>query len=70
MLVFSYVPNMTFIATSTFINGFGANETDIAKIYDNNYEKGSVSELYSNEAAHEKTDYLSAFARSHGMHDP
>ena len=36
----SYVPNMTFIATSTFINGFGAYETDIAKIYDNNYEKG------------------------------
>ena len=31
---------MTFIATSTFINGFGAYETDIAKIYDNNYEKG------------------------------
>lgn len=36
----SYVPNMTFIATSTLINGFGAYETDIAKIYDNNYEKG------------------------------
>ena len=36
----SYVPNMTFIATSTFINGFGAYETDIAKIYDANYEKG------------------------------
>ena len=36
----SYVPNMTFIATFTFINGFGAYETDIAKIYDNNYEKG------------------------------
>ena len=36
----SYVPNMTFVATSTFINGFGAYETDIAKIYDNNYEKG------------------------------
>lgn len=36
----SYVPNMTFIATSTFINGFGAYETDIAKIYDENYEKG------------------------------
>ena len=36
----SYVPNMTFISTSTFINGFGAYETDIAKIYDNNYEKG------------------------------
>lgn len=36
----SYVPNMTFIATSTFINGFGAYETDIAKIYDTNYEKG------------------------------
>ena len=36
----SYVPNMTFIATSTFINGFAAYETDIAKIYDNNYEKG------------------------------
>ena len=36
----SYVPNMTFIATSTFINGFGAYETDIAKIYDDNYEKG------------------------------
>ena len=36
----SYVPNMTFIATSTFINSFGAYETDIAKIYDNNYEKG------------------------------
>lgn len=36
----SYVPNMTFIATSTFINGYGAYETDIAKIYDNNYEKG------------------------------
>ena len=38
----SYVPNMTFISisTSTFINGFGAYETDIAKIYDANYEKG------------------------------
>ena len=36
----SYVPNMTFIATSTFINGFGAYETDISKIYDANYEKG------------------------------
>lgn len=36
----SYVPNMTFIATSTLINGFGTYETDIAKIYDNNYEKG------------------------------
>ena len=36
----SYVPNMTFIATSTFINGFGSYETDIAKIYDTNYEKG------------------------------
>ena len=36
----SYVPNMTFISTSTFINGYGAYETDIAKIYDNNYEKG------------------------------
>lgn len=36
----SYVPNMTFIATSTFINGFGAYETDISQIYDNNYEKG------------------------------
>ena len=36
----SYVPNMTFISTSTFINGFGAYETDIAKIYDTNYEKG------------------------------
>ncbi len=36
----SYVPNMTFIATTTFINGFGAYETDIAKIYDTNYEKG------------------------------
>lgn len=36
----SYVPNMTFISTSTFINGYGAYETDIAKIYDTNYEQG------------------------------
>ena len=31
---------MTFISTSTFINGYGAYETDIAKIYDTNYEQG------------------------------
>ena len=37
----SYVPNMTFISSpSTFINGYGAYETDIAKIYDTNYEQG------------------------------
>ena len=41
----SYVPNMTFIATSTFINGFGAYETDIAKIYDTNYEKGMCQDF-------------------------
>ena len=36
----SYVPNMTFISTSTFINGYGSYETDIAKIYDTNYDRG------------------------------
>ena len=41
----SYVPNMTFIATSTFINGFGAYETDIAKVYDTNYEKGMCQDF-------------------------
>ena len=41
----SYVPNMTFIATSTFINGFGAYETNIANIYDTNYEKGMCQDF-------------------------
>lgn len=41
----SYVPNMTFIATSTFINGFGAYETNIANIYDTNYEQGMCQDF-------------------------
>ena len=41
----SYVPNMTFRATSTFINGFGAYETNIANIYDTNYEQGMCQDF-------------------------
>ena len=41
----SYVPNMTFISTSTFINGYGAYETDIAKIYDTNYDRGMCQDF-------------------------
>ena len=41
----SYVPNMTFIATSTFINGFGAYETNIANIYDTNYEQNMCQDF-------------------------
>ena len=41
----SYVPNMTFISTSTFINGYGAYETDIAKIYDTNYNRGMCQDF-------------------------
>ena len=41
----SYVPNMTFISTSTFINGYGAYETDIAKIYDTNYDCGMCQDF-------------------------
>lgn len=41
----SYVPNMTFIATSTFINGFGAYETNIANIYDTNYEQSMCQDF-------------------------
>ena len=33
MLVFSYVPNMTFIGTSTFINGYGAYRERISSRY-------------------------------------
>mgnify|MGYP007028734503 CR=1 FL=1 len=36
---------MTFIATSTFINGFGAYETNIANIYDTNYEQGMCQDF-------------------------
>ncbi|SNV62942.1 RNA ligase [Veillonella rodentium] len=36
----SYVPNMTYISTDTFIKGYGSYETDIAKIYDKNYKNG------------------------------
>ncbi len=41
----SYVPNMTFVSTSTFINGYGAYETDIAKIYDTNYDRGMCQDF-------------------------
>ena len=41
----SYVPNMTFISTSTFINGYGAYETDIAKIFDTNYDRGMCQDF-------------------------